>query len=101
MLQALMAEEIELLEVQDIPAEEGARIDADNAEDAVIDFSWLSSMEKKLASASGPNSSPSFTICRVPAIIRKCDHAANNPSIVSIGPFHRGRKNLQAMEEHK
>ncbi|XXG86932.1 hypothetical protein AAC387_Pa11g1742 [Persea americana] len=33
-----MAEEIELLEVQDIPVEEGAGIDADNAEDVRIHF---------------------------------------------------------------
>ena len=100
MLQALMAEEIELLEVQDIPVEEGAGIDADNAEDVVIDLSWLGSMEEKLVSTYRTKSSP-FTICRVPPNIRKCDHAAYNPQIISIGPFHRGRKNLQAMEEHK
>ncbi|XXG86943.1 hypothetical protein AAC387_Pa11g1751 [Persea americana] len=95
-----MAEEIELLEVQDIPVEEGAGIDADNAEDVVIDLSWLGSMEEKLASTYRTESSP-FTICRVPANIRECDHAAYNPRIVSIGPFHRGRATLQAMEEHK
>ncbi|XXG86939.1 hypothetical protein AAC387_Pa11g1748 [Persea americana] len=95
-----MAEEIELLEVQNIPVEEGAGIDAENAEDVAIDFSWLSSMEEKPASTYRTKSSL-FTICRVPPNIRKCDHAAYNPQIVSIGPFHRGKKNLQAMEEHK
>ncbi|XXG86934.1 hypothetical protein AAC387_Pa11g1744 [Persea americana] len=95
-----MAEEVVLIEVQDIPVEEGAGIDADNAEDVAIDFSWLCSMEEKLASTYRTEPSP-FTICRVPANLRECDHAAYNPRIVSIGPFHRGKENLQAMEEHK
>ncbi|RWR80304.1 UPF0481-like protein [Cinnamomum micranthum f. kanehirae] len=85
-----------------------APIDADVArkrgENLVVnvDGLWVTSMKEKLASISMycKSSSP-FTICRVPTNIRKDDHAAYSPKIVSIGPYHRGTRDLEGMEQHK
>ncbi|XXG42447.1 hypothetical protein AAC387_Pa01g2729 [Persea americana] len=57
-------------------------------------------MKEKLASVYCKSSLP-FTICRVPTNIRKDDCAAYSPKIVSIGPYHRGTRDLEGMEQHK
>ncbi|XP_058082510.1 UPF0481 protein At3g47200-like [Magnolia sinica] len=41
------------------------------------------------------------TIYIVPRKIRQIKNDAYEPDIVSIGPYHHGKKNLQRMEEHK
>lgn len=41
------------------------------------------------------------TIRRVPPNLREGDHKAYDPQILSIGPYHRGKPNLEAMEERK
>lgn len=102
MLQALMAREI--VPAGQVSHIEGAGRDANKTENhakhVAIDVVWLNSMKLKLDSTEG-NSRPKFSICRVTAHIHKHYHAAYNPKIVSIGPFHHGRRNLRAMEEHK
>ncbi|KAI6682389.1 hypothetical protein NL676_036270 [Syzygium grande] len=45
--------------------------------------------------------SPQWSIFRVPAHIRQVDEKAYNPRVVSIGPFHRNRPSLRAMEAQK
>ncbi|XP_059633164.1 UPF0481 protein At3g47200-like [Cornus florida] len=40
-------------------------------------------------------------IYRIPVEIRKVDERAYTPSVVSIGPLHRGREHLKAMEADK
>lgn len=72
---------------------ENEAIDIDN-------FLWADSMVEKLGKYDMLSRSMS-SICRVPQSIRKHDHNAYNPWIVSIGPFHRQRQNLKVMEEHK
>ncbi|KAI6682387.1 hypothetical protein NL676_036268 [Syzygium grande] len=42
-----------------------------------------------------------WSIFRVPAHIRQVDEKAYNPRVVSIGPFHRNRPALRAMEAQK
>ncbi|XP_030546675.1 UPF0481 protein At3g47200-like [Rhodamnia argentea] len=42
-----------------------------------------------------------WSIFRVPAHIRRVDEKAYNPRVVSIGPFHRDRPGLRAMEAQK
>ncbi|KAF8031376.1 hypothetical protein BT93_D0541 [Corymbia citriodora subsp. variegata] len=42
-----------------------------------------------------------WLIFRVPEHIRKVDEKAYNPRVVSIGPFHRNRPELRAMEPQK
>ncbi|WOL06404.1 UPF0481 protein [Canna indica] len=41
------------------------------------------------------------TIFRVPEIIRGADPDAYEPNIVSLGPYHRGKPRLQAVDKHK
>ncbi|XXG53969.1 hypothetical protein AAC387_Pa03g1972 [Persea americana] len=101
-----MGKETKLIEGEG-SGSKGAAVDVDNSGkngngEVVIDVddSWVKSMEKKLASKYR-KPFPQFTIFRVPEDIRKIDNDAYNPWIVSIGPFHRQRPNLQAMEEHK
>ncbi|KAG9441346.1 hypothetical protein H6P81_017200 [Aristolochia fimbriata] len=63
---------------------------------------WKDSMRKKLDSLKDIDRQDTTpTIIRVPTRIRKHDSAAYEPEIVSIGPYHRGKKNLLAMEKHK
>ncbi|XP_030456471.2 UPF0481 protein At3g47200-like [Syzygium oleosum] len=45
--------------------------------------------------------SKQWSIFRVPEHIRKVDEKAYNPRVVSIGPFHRNRPELRAMEPQK
>ncbi|XP_059644924.1 UPF0481 protein At3g47200-like [Cornus florida] len=45
--------------------------------------------------------SNSCCIFRVPERLRETNEKAYTPQVVSIGPLHRGKKRLQAMEEHK
>ncbi|XP_062009157.1 UPF0481 protein At3g47200-like [Rosa rugosa] len=58
-----------------------------------------SSIRRKLLSKAP--SPPSTCIYRVPDALKKLHENDFVPSLVSIGPFHHGTKNLQAMEEFK
>ncbi|XP_022722256.1 UPF0481 protein At3g47200-like [Durio zibethinus] len=40
-------------------------------------------------------------ICKVPDYLRKIDENAYEPQRLAIGPYHRGKLHLEAMEEHK
>ncbi|KAG9441348.1 hypothetical protein H6P81_017202 [Aristolochia fimbriata] len=63
---------------------------------------WKDCMRKKLDSLKDIDRQKTTpTIIRVPTRIRRHDNAAYEPEIVSIGPYHRGKKNLLAMEKHK
>lgn len=61
------------------------------------------SMREKLEASQKTHSYPKNppTIHRVPEHIRKGDESAYQPQIISIGPYHRSEKGLQAMENHK
>ena len=64
-----------------------------------IDEDVSVSIGKKLARLS---SSPSeCCIFRVHKQLRGVSEKAYEPEIVAIGPYHRGKSNLQMMEEHK
>ncbi|KAG6502113.1 UPF0481 protein At3g47200-like [Zingiber officinale] len=41
------------------------------------------------------------TIFRVPEVIRRADSEAYEPSIISFGPYHRGKPHLRAMDKLK
>ncbi|KAM7493113.1 hypothetical protein LguiB_027722 [Lonicera macranthoides] len=44
---------------------------------------------------------PECCIYRVPPRLRSLNEKAYTPQVVSIGPFHNGKKELEGMEEHK
>ncbi|XP_059640859.1 putative UPF0481 protein At3g02645 isoform X3 [Cornus florida] len=48
-----------------------------------------------------PSLSNGCSIYRVPKRLREMNEKAYTPQVFSIGPFHRGKEQLQAMEEHK
>ncbi|XP_022722244.1 UPF0481 protein At3g47200-like [Durio zibethinus] len=44
---------------------------------------------------------PESCICKVPNHLRKVDEEAYEPQQLAIGPYHRDKVHLKAMEEHK
>ncbi|XP_068660485.1 UPF0481 protein At3g47200-like [Aristolochia californica] len=70
-----------------------------------LDPTWVVSLNQKIACEPKilRESSHAASCCihRVPQCFRRIDPRAYDPQIVSIGPFHRGKRSLQAMEEHK
>ncbi|KAF6166887.1 hypothetical protein GIB67_020321 [Kingdonia uniflora] len=48
-----------------------------------------------------PKPSSKSCIYRAPKCLREVKEEAYEPKIISFGPFHKGKKSLQAMEEHK
>ncbi|KAF8389060.1 hypothetical protein HHK36_025745 [Tetracentron sinense] len=47
---------------------------------------------------------PISSVCsihKVPMMLRSINEATYIPRVISIGPFHRGKKSLQEMEKHK
>ncbi|XP_058071969.1 UPF0481 protein At3g47200-like [Magnolia sinica] len=71
-----------------------------------LDPRWVFSLERKLLfepqiQKKSSSINGSCSIHRVPDCFRQGDENAYMPQIVSIGPFHRSKKNLQAMEDRK
>lgn len=80
-----------------------AAIDDDNAgkhgNDVVVPIEDLAEfMKEELASKRWSPPTYTCTIFQVPEDIRNDDQGAYGPKVVSIGPFHRSRQNLQRME---
>ncbi|KAJ4782332.1 hypothetical protein LUZ62_021327 [Rhynchospora pubera] len=68
----------------------------------VVTDKLQSLMEKKLTEVPGePLMARPVTIFRLPAWFHQIDKELCEPKIVSLGPFHRGKESLRAMEEHK
>ncbi|CAK9176816.1 unnamed protein product [Ilex paraguariensis] len=61
---------------------------------------WIESVEKRLG-AIKENPNVYSSIYKVPTKLRQLEEHVYTPSTVSIGPFHHGRSDLHAMEEHK
>lgn len=66
------------------------------------DDAFMDSLVKRLQAAAikQPRRHPHI-IYRVPQSIRESDNDAYEPKVISIGPYHRGKERLQAMEECK
>ncbi|KAJ4812025.1 hypothetical protein LUZ62_024591 [Rhynchospora pubera] len=72
------------------------------AEEEDVATDKLQNFIKKLGEVPGePFEAWPVTICRLPAWFHDYDKELCEPKIVSIGPYHRGKESLQAMEEHK
>ncbi|KAF8378115.1 hypothetical protein HHK36_029452 [Tetracentron sinense] len=84
-------------------ATRGATVSNNN--DALIEIrdvknkQLASSIQRKLFRESPL--SPKCCIFRVPTILRRHNKSAYEPHIISIGPFHHGKKALKAMEKIK
>jgi Plant protein of unknown function len=78
-----------------IPVEE--HIDVDDADNLLAN-----SMSNKMHESLGQRGqSEPLTIFRVPEYIRAKHRELYEPQIVSIGPYHRGAKSLEPMQEQK
>ncbi|XP_059642061.1 UPF0481 protein At3g47200-like isoform X2 [Cornus florida] len=64
-----------------------------------VDIPLVSSIREKIDKVSPI--SPDCSIYRVPKRVRDTNEKAYTPQVVSIGPFHHGKEDLQAMEENK
>ncbi|XP_010242713.1 PREDICTED: UPF0481 protein At3g47200-like [Nelumbo nucifera] len=65
----------------------------------VADSVLLAAIKNKVELSSAR--STDCCIYRIPNTLRKTNEKAYVPEIISIGPFHRCKENLGAMEEHK
>ncbi|KAL9464264.1 hypothetical protein AB3S75_001961 [Citrus x aurantiifolia] len=81
--------------------------DAENCEDAATspDSEWVISIKEKLEQARQDDEAGSWaklSIYKVPQHLREGgDDRAYVPQIVSLGPYHHGKKRLRQMDRHK
>ena len=68
-------------------------MEQNEGDDALVD-----SIKAKLESLS--SLTPHRCIYKVPNKLRRLNSDAYTPRLVSFGPFHRGKEDLQGMEEH-
>ncbi|XP_012842910.1 PREDICTED: UPF0481 protein At3g47200-like [Erythranthe guttata] len=47
------------------------------------------------------NASSNSSLCRVGEQIRTTNESSYDPTVIAIGPFHRGKAHLKAMDHHK
>ncbi|XP_074562917.1 UPF0481 protein At3g47200-like [Curcuma longa] len=66
-----------------------------------LDMDWVASLEKRLASTKFKERDTEPTIYRVLDILKKVDPEAYEPLLVSLGPYHRDKPHLQAMNRIK
>nr|CAD1824926.1 unnamed protein product [Ananas comosus var. bracteatus] len=68
------------------------------------DAEWVISIREKLEQARQVDSAcpwAKLSIYRVPKSLREGDERSYVPQVVSLGPFHHGRRRLRDMEPHK
>ncbi|KAJ6288706.1 hypothetical protein OIU76_024649 [Salix suchowensis] len=81
--------------------------DGENHEDEETrspDFDWVLSIKKQIVQAGQEDEAGSwskFSIYRVPHYLREVDDKAYVPQIISLGPYHHGKKRLRQMNKHK
>ncbi|KAB1214772.1 hypothetical protein CJ030_MR5G017515 [Morella rubra] len=82
------------------------RDDAENCEEADnrADSEWVISIKEKIDQARQDDADSSWEklcIYRIPHYLREGDDKAYVPQIVSIGPYHHGKRRLRQMDRHK
>ncbi|KAJ6740368.1 PROTEIN putative (DUF247)-RELATED [Salix purpurea] len=81
--------------------------DGENHEDEETrtpDSDWLISIKKQIVQAGQEDEAGSWSklsIYRVPHYLRELDDKAYVPQIISLGPYHHGKKRLRQMNKHK
>ncbi|KAB5547843.1 hypothetical protein DKX38_011249 [Salix brachista] len=81
--------------------------DGENHEDEETrspDFDWVGSIKKKIEQAGQEDKARSWSklsIYRVPHYLREVDNKAYVPRVISLGPYHHGKKHLRKMDKHK
>jgi hypothetical protein len=76
----------------------------DHEETRSPDFDWVISIKEKLKEAGQEDAAGSWSklsIYRVPRYLREGDDKAYVPQIISLGPYHHGKKRLRQMDQHK
>uniref|UniRef100_A0A7N2LZM2 Uncharacterized protein n=1 Tax=Quercus lobata TaxID=97700 RepID=A0A7N2LZM2_QUELO len=99
LLQKLQQEQSESLQIV-------IRNDGENCEEVKNppDSEWVISIKEKLEQASQDDAASSWAklcIYRVPHYLREGDDKAYVPQIVSVGPYHHGKRRLRQMDRHK
>ncbi|XP_078170340.1 UPF0481 protein At3g47200-like [Carex rostrata] len=79
------------------PVKEAVAIDIDPPPVQPLEVS----LKKKLEQTLGWEFFESFILSRVPQIVRESHNDLYEPRVVSIGPYHRNKASLSAMEAHK
>ena len=72
--------------------------------DNLHDSEWVISIKEKLEQASQDDAASSWAklfIYRVPHYLREGNDKAYAPQIVSVGPYHHGKRRLRQMDRHK
>ncbi|KAG5241461.1 UPF0481 protein [Salix suchowensis] len=81
--------------------------DGENHEDEKTrspDFDWVGSIKKKIEQAGQEDKARSrskLSIYRVPHYLREVENKAYVPRVISLGPYHHGKKHLRKMDKHK
>ncbi|XP_074586532.1 UPF0481 protein At3g47200-like [Curcuma longa] len=66
-----------------------------------LDMDWVVSLKKRVSDTKFCERSTKPTIYRVPDFLKSVDPQAYEPLLVSIGPYHRKKPHLQAMNQLK
>ncbi|KZV24962.1 hypothetical protein F511_01932 [Dorcoceras hygrometricum] len=85
-----------------IKDEESGQVQQDKIKTPESD--WVISIKEKLDQAQNDDAASSWArlcIYRVPHCLRDGDDKAYIPQIVSLGPYHHGKKRLRNMDQHK
>ncbi|XP_073038748.1 UPF0481 protein At3g47200-like [Primulina eburnea] len=85
-----------------IKKEESGQVEQDQLK--TPEYEWVVNIKEKLDQAQKDDAASSWAklcIYRIPNCLRDGDDKAYIPQIVSLGPYHHGKKRLRNMDQHK
>ncbi|CAI9752872.1 unnamed protein product [Fraxinus pennsylvanica] len=100
----LQKQENEVWNSLQIEAKDEVQDDEDDKGPTSPKSEWVISIKEKLNQARQEDAAGSWAklcIYRVPQCLREGDDKAYIPQIVSLGPYHHGRRRLRNMDRHK